>query len=199
MNAAAPQTPPGPRSQIARERRRQIQIRKALEAALQKGGTGAGMGRDFYLAVGDYLVFSMDRLHRQDQLIHDFLGERIPAAETDALEGLAVLNQRQAASRDLMAAFGRALERLRAEGDPGLPSFEAHARDFVATFTSLLMPRKNPFFRHTDRLFTDGDWEQIAGVTPASLREEERLFRAVQSAATPDLDPDRFTAEHLPG
>lgn len=199
MNAIAPTTPPGPRSQIARERRRQIQVRKALEAALQKGGTGAGVGRDFHLAVGDYLVFSMDRLHRQDQLIHDFLGERIPPAEADALERLAVLNQRQSSSRDLMAAFGRALERLRTEGDQGLPGFEAHARDFVATFTSLLMPRKNPFFLHTDRLFTDGDWEQIAGVTPASLREEERLFRAVQAAAPPDLDPENFTGEHVPG
>jgi hypothetical protein len=48
-------------------------------------------------------------------------------------------------------------------------------------------------------LFTDTDWQRIAGVTPASLAEEHELFGAVQKSAPPGVDPDKFTAEHMPG
>ena len=61
------------------------------------------------------------------------------------------------------------------------------------------LPRKNPFFRHTDHLFDDADWTRVAGVTPASLAEEARLFAGVQRTAPAGIDPDSFTAEHLPG
>ena len=81
----------------------------------------------------------------------------------------------------------------------GVPAFEAAARQFTETFKSLLQPRKNPFSRHTDELFDDEDWVRIAGVTHASVAEEQELFGAVQGTAPPGVDPDKFTAEHMPG
>lgn len=187
-----------PRADIAHERRRQIQVRRALEAGLGTGGP-AGDRAAFYLACGDYLVWSMERLHAQDQQIHDRLGQRLPPAEVEAHASLAALSARQQKSRALMAEFAAALAGLRAAGPAGVETFEAAARQFVATFTGLLLPRKNPFFRHTDALFSESDWTSIAGVSDASRAEEVALFARVQVTAPPGSDPASFTAEHLPG
>ena len=75
----------------------------------------------FYLACADYLVWSMDRLHEQDQIIHDLLGERISATEKEAHERLAVLNARQRSSRELMAGFERDAAKLRTSGPAASP------------------------------------------------------------------------------
>jgi hypothetical protein len=176
-----------------------MQVRKAFEAGL---GAAAPAGRDpaaFYLACADYIKWSMDRLHEQDQIIHDLLAERIPGTEKDAHERLAVLNARQRSSRELVAGFARATEQLRASGRAGVAAFEAAAREFTDTFKSLLQPRKNPFFRHTDELFRESDWVRIAGVSAASIAAEQELFGTVKRTAPPGSDPDTFTAEHLPG
>lgn len=187
------------RAEVARERRRQMQVRKAFEAGLAAKDWGGSDPVAFYLACADYLKWSMDRLHDQDQIIHDLLSERIAADEKDAHERLAVLNARQQRSRDLMATFMRAADALRAAGRGGLPAFQAAAREFTDTFKSLLQPRKNPFFRHTDVLFTDADWERVAGVTSGSIAEEHELFATVQKTAPAGVDPDQFPAEHMPG
>lgn len=186
------------RTEIARERRRQIQVRKSLEAGLAMSPRPQGM-RPFYLAVGDYLAESMDRLHDQDQLIHDLLRERIEPAETEARNALATLETRQGRSRELMRDFTGAVSQLRSAGDTGLDAFEQAARAFVATFTSMLLPRKNPFFRHTDRLFGNEDWQRIAGVTEDSLKREREHFDSIRRLAPAGADPDGFTAEHMAG
>lgn len=189
-----------PRAEIARERRRQIQVRKAFAAGLDPAAAWAGREPGaFHLACADYLLLSMDRLHDQDQVIHDLLAERIPAAEAEAHERLAVLNDRQDQSRALLEQFRGAAEALRGAGAAGVRAFEHAAREFTAAFGNLLQARRNPFFRHTDRLFTDADWARIAGVTPESLAEEERLFERVRRTAPAGVDPDQYTAEHLPG
>jgi hypothetical protein len=189
-----------PRAEIARERRRQIQVRKAFTTGLDPQTRWDGHERTpFYLACADYLVFSMDRLHEQDQLIHDLLRERIPPEEREAHERLAALDERQRRSRELLGSFREAAGALAAARDAGLAAFEEEARAFIAAFGTLLQPRKNPFFRHTDRLFDDADWARIAGVTPESFAEEARLFARVRETAPAGADPDQFTAEHLPG
>ncbi len=187
------------REEIARERRRQIQVRKAFQAGLDTTGWAGADAARFYLCCADYLRWSMDRLHEQDQRIHDLLRERIPAAESEAHERLAVLGERQERSRALMRDFSAAAERLRAAGVGGIRAFEQAAREFTATFNSLLQARKNPFFQHTDRLFRDADWSDIAGVSEQSLADEARLFGAVQASAPHGIDPAAFTAEHKPG
>jgi hypothetical protein len=186
-----------PRAEIARERRRQMQVRKAFDAGLALDGGYDPALLPFYLACADYIVASMDRLHDQDQLIHDLLAARIPAAEADAHERLAVLNERQRQSRVLVDTLRKAAEDLRRMGASGLGSFVPVALQFADSFKALLAPRRNPFFRHTDVLFRDDDWARIAGVTEESVQIEERLFLAVQRAAPPGADPAGFTAEHL--
>jgi hypothetical protein len=182
-----------PRAEITRERRRYIQVRKTFEVGLT---TAEDVGPDFYLACAAYLVFSMDRLQEQDQQIHDRLAARIPAEEWDAHKRLAELQERQQKSRQLMARFADSMEKLRSAGSDGLQVFEELAREFTATFNSLMAPRKNPFHEHTDRLFTDSDWETIAGVTEQSLATEEQLYEAVRGASPPDIKPEEMTVEH---
>lgn len=189
-----------PRADIGHERRRQIQVRKALEAVLsQADRAGHHDLAEFYLACGDYLVWSMDRLHDQDQLIHDLLRERLPAGEQDARKALASLGIRQQQSRDLVRVFRNAVERLRCQGRRGMGAFETAARRFTKTFTELLAPRRNPFEKHTDQLFQPRDWVAIAWVSDGSRHSEHTLFVAVQTYAPEGIDPAEFPAEHLPG
>lgn len=186
-----------PRTDIGHERRRQIQVRKALEAVLARADRGQHYPlADFYLACGDYLVWSMDRLHEQDQRIHDLLRERLPPGEREARAALVRLGSRQQQSRELVRVFRNAVERLRCQGRRGVQAFETAARRFAKTFTELLAPRRNPFEAHTDRLFGKRDWVAIAWASDGSRRSEQLLFATVQTYAPPGADPARFPAEH---
>ena len=189
-----------PRADIGHERRRQIQVRRALEAVLSRAGrAGHPDLAGFYLACGDYLVWSMDRLHEQDQLIHDLLRERLPASEQEARKALADLGTRQQLSRELVRVFRNAVERLRCQGRRGVNAFETAARRFTKAFRELLAPRRNPFEKHTDRLFKPRDWVAIAWTSDGSRRSERVLFAAVQIYAPEGIDPAGFPAEHLRG
>ena len=185
-----------PRAEIGRERRRQIQVRQAFEAGLVKSADDVTDLAGFYLACGDYIVWSMARLHKQDQLIHDLLVERLDPGRTDVREQLAGLNERQAKSRVFTAEFQQAVEALRDSGASGQAQFEEAARAFADLFSSLMAPRKNPFQEHTDVLFTDSDWIDIAGVSNESLAEEETLYGRVEETSPAGIDPANYTAEH---
>jgi len=178
------------RGAIGFERRRQIQVRKAFEAGLELPDDGRTGLTDFYLASAAYIVLSMDRLHYQDQVIHDLLAERIPGDDVDAHERLAILNERQAKSRAMVETFRQAVDLL-GETDPdGRDAFETAARKFAEAFTSLMAPRKNPFHAYTDELFSDEDWELVAGVTDESIEMEKNLYKAVQTSAPAGIDPE---------
>jgi hypothetical protein len=88
------------------------------------------------------------------------------------------------------------MEKFRQAGRDGIQAFEQGARHFADKFTSLLAPRKNPFHKHTDELFTEEDWVVIAGVTEDSLGREAELFMAVQRTAPAGADPEKMTVEH---
>jgi len=178
------------RGAIGYERRRQIQIRKAFEAGLELPDNDRIELTEFYLASGAYIVFSMDRLHYQDQVIHDLLAERIPEDDADAHERLVILNERQDKSRVMVEAFSQAIDALRETGADGRDAFETAAQTFAAAFLSLMAPRKNPFHAYTDELFTDEDWELVAGVTEESLEMEKNLYKAVQTNAPTGIDPE---------
>ncbi len=175
-----------------------MQVRGAFVAGI---GAAPGAARDparFCLACADYLVFSMDRLHAQDQTIHALLRSRVPLSERDAHGQLDTLATDLAASRTLVDDLRRQADDLRRAGTAGLAAFETGARRFTAAFQSQLQPRRNPLFRYTDSLFGEADWTQVAGVTAASLAQEERLFQAVRQSAPPDCDPERMSAGHAP-
>jgi hypothetical protein len=179
-----------PRAAIGYERRRQIQIRKAFEAGLELPDADRTDLTDFYLASGAYIVLSMDRLHYQDQVIHDLLAERISKDDQDAHGRLAVLNERQDKSRAMVEAFRQAVDDLSEAGPDGRGAFEAEAHTFTAAFISLMAPRKNPFQAYTDELFADEDWELVAGVTDEATVMETNLYKAVQTSAPAGIDPE---------
>jgi len=179
-----------PRAAIGRERRRQIQIRTAFEAGLALSGQANRDLTGFYLACAAYIVFSMDRLHHQDQVIHDLLKDRIPFEDTVAHSRLDELDERQTQSRTMVEAFQRAAESLADRGPDGREDFENAAGIFVNTFTSLMAPRKNPFQSYTDDLFADDDWIVVADASERSLSIEKELFAAVQANSPDDIDPE---------
>lgn len=185
-----------PRAEIGRERRRMIQVRKAFEISLVQRDDDARDLTDFYLACGDYIVWTMARLHDQDQRIHDLLKECLDPGLTAVHEQLADLNERQEKSRAFTDKFHQAVEALRTSGAAGRSDFETAAQAFVDLFTTLMAPRKNPFQEHTDELFGDSDWIDIAGVTDESLGEELDLYGRVEASAPAGIDPSGYTAEH---
>jgi hypothetical protein len=192
-----------PRAEIARERRRQLQVRRAFEAGLQP--STAWGGRDpgeFLLACADYLLFSMDRLHDQDQAIHDLLLERVAPSDAATHERLRVLGERQLASRALLHSFRGTAARLRNSRDSSgraVEAFTAEARLFTGEFGALLQARRNPLRAHTDVLFGDADWLRVAGVTTASVAREHQLFDRVRDTAPAGADPEEFTPEYAQG
>jgi len=185
-----------PRREIARERIRMMQVRTVFERVVADAEPADARLVDFYLACARYMVFAMDRLHDQDQAIHDLLAERIPHSDVEAHERLAELQQRQGLSRRLMDRCRDATEALAAAGKTGVESFAEFAREFAGSFKSLMAPRKNPFRRYTDELFGDADWMMIAAVSDESLATEEKLFVAVRRAAPAGNDPDQVTVRH---
>ncbi len=184
-----------PLAQIGSERRNQIQVRKAFQGGLEFDSGTAGTLRDFFLTCGDYMVFTMARLHDQDQWIHDLVKERVP--EDDPVhEQLAALNERQNNSRAATDRFERAWDAYRAGGDD--VAFLDAAKAFVGIFGTMLLARKNPFSPYTDKLFTEEDWVKVVGATEESLAKEKDLYQRIQSLAPEGLDPAGFTAEHRP-
>ena len=148
---------------------------------------------EFFLACSAYLVFSMDRLHHQDQVIHDLLKERISQEDTTAHEQLDTLNDRQQKSRELVETFQQVAKALSESGPDARAAFEQGALEFTSAFTSLMAPRKNPFQKYTDELFTDEDWQVIAAVSDESRSMETNLFSAVQVSSPEHIDPDAMT------
>jgi hypothetical protein len=182
-----------PRSAIGYERRRQVQIRVAFEAGLARRDREGFKSTGFFLACAAYLVVSMDRLHFQDQVIHDLLKERISSEEVEVHRKLSELNDRQEKSRELVDEFHLAAEALTETGPAGRRAFERVANEFVSAFSSLMAARKNPFEQYTAELFTDDDWTVIAAVTDESRAVESELFAAVKANAPVDIDPDTIS------
>ena len=95
-----------------------------------------------------------------------------------------------------MRSFATALDTLRRAGDSGIPAFETQAREFNQRFNSLMAPRKNPFYRYTDQLFTEADWIEIADTSEKSRGTEDALFSSVELTAPDDVKPAQMTVEH---
>ncbi len=176
-----------------------MQVRKAFEAGLAKDAEQRNKLTSFYAACARYLVYSMDRLHDQDQIIHDLLAERIPASDETAHQGLAELNARQSASRVVVQTFRQALDALDQAGADGGQAFEQAATLFVDAFNSMMAPRRNPFFRYTDSLFIDEDWVRIADASDEFHATESRLFTQVKEEAPDGTDPEQYKIHHPPG
>lgn len=174
-----------PLAELGRERRRQVQVRQALEGALEQANARDGNLAAMLEACADYLVNSMGRLDLTDMNIHDLLKKRIPQDNAEVHEALQTLSNRQAKARTETAVLARALEAYRLGGRADFAAFDRALRQYHGIVSELMTPRKNPFSPYTDKLFTMGDWTAIAEASAETVAAEDRLYDAV-TATAPD-------------
>lgn len=185
-----------PRAEIGFERRRQMQVRQSMIAALDASTPGDAGHAALLEAAIDYMITSMTRLDLQDMAILVRLKTRIPKDHADAHQGLVDLEARQAKARTVTKTMADALAVYRDNARSDFAAFETALRQYHEVMQSMMTPRKNPYEAYTNTLFTDEDWTAIAGTTPESLATEKALFAAVKAAAPEGFDPESFSGTH---
>lgn len=179
------------RVHTSNERRRLSQVRKCFDAGLKQKDDGADLPVDFFDACVAYIKASMDRLHAQDQRIHDFLEPHVPEGDEHA-DTLENLNMRLARSRDALEALVNAMVTYKQIGDDGWEEFKAAVDTFMEVYFKILLSGQHSTLTLQEEVFDEGIWDQVAGVTPESLATEKELYARVQELAPADADPASF-------
>jgi hypothetical protein len=179
------------RVQTSRERRRLSQVRKSFDAGLKQKDSGADIPLEFFSACVTYIKASMDRLHDQDQRIHDFLKPHVTTGD-DQDATLENLDMRLAKSRGALDALVSASTTYATEGEPGWTAFKAAVEGFMEVYFKILLSGQHSTLTLQEEVFDEGIWDQVAGVTPESLALEDKLYLAVQGLAPADADPASF-------
>jgi hypothetical protein len=180
------------RERVAGERRRLKSVREALTAAVARKSGGDRAFVPFYVAISDYMETSMGRLHAQDVKMGDMIREKLGKPDAGADQALQELDERLAGNQKLLKAMVAARQRLAKDGSPdALEHFEAAG----AAYTQYIVSNMGHHGATTDlagRLFTQEDWEYMAGVTDEETRTEQQQFARVFAAlpaALRDLQP----------
>lgn len=180
------------RERVAGERRRLKSVREALTAAVARKSAGDGAFVPFYLAVSDYMETSMGRLHAQDVKMGDMIREKLGKLDASAEKALQELDERLTGNQKLLQAMVAEKQRLEKDGSAqNLARFEAAG----AAYTQYIVSSMGHHGATTDlagRLFTQEDWEYMAGVTEEETRTEQRQYARVFDAlpaALADLRP----------
>ena len=185
-----------PLTELGRERRRQMQVRQSLQGALEQSARGDVNLAALLEACADYMVVSMSRLDLTDMNIHDLLRERVPRTNAQVHEGLELLGQRQEAARAATAVLAEALRAYRDGGRANVATFDQAIRHYHRIVSDMMTPRKNPYSKYTDELFSRDDWAHIAAASDETIATEHRLFDAVTAAAADGLKPESFSGTH---
>jgi len=173
-----------------------MQVRHALGSVLETTLPADPDHAAFLEACADYMVTSMDRLDLTDMAILHLLQERVANELVEVHEDLTSLADRQARARDENKALKEALEEYRGAGHKNFPAFDTALRHYNHVIRSMMAPRKNPFSKHTDELFTMDDWTDIAQVTDYTIATEEAQFEEVANNLPKSLTLDDFFATH---
>ena len=179
------------RKQTSRERMRLSQVRKSFDAGVNQKSGGADVPAVFFDACVAYIKASMDRLHAQDQRIHDFLLPHVTEGDEHA-EVLENLNMRLARSRDALEDLVKAAATYRDHSDTGWDDFKSAVSDFMEVYFKILLSGQHSTLTLQEEVFDEATWDKVAGVTPESLATEEDLYAKVQSLAPNDADPASF-------
>ena len=145
-----------PLAELGRERRRQMQIRQALKGGIEHTPPGNDSLTALFEACAAYMVVSMGRLDLTDMNIHDLLRDRVPRDNTEVHDGLDVLGARQEKARVEIAALAAALQAYRDSQRKDFTAFDAAVRHNHEVMSAMMTPRKNPYQKYTDELFTMG-------------------------------------------
>jgi|GEM_PF-6491777 len=178
------------RSVMQRERMRLGQVRKSFAAGVEQLAAGKTVAIEFLAAGVDYIQASMDRLHDQDQRIHDILKPHALSSEEMAV--LAHLDTRLAKSRAALAQLIAARDAFRAGQGADAPAFQATVAHFMDVYFNVLLKGQHSTLEMQNKIFTDSTWNDVAGVTQDSRVVEATLFAEVKKHAPADADPDGF-------
>jgi hypothetical protein len=180
-----------PRLQTSRERMRLSQIRKSFDAGVKQREESKDVPVTFFVACVDYIKASMDRLHDQDQRIHDFLIPHVTNGDehADILENL---NMRLARSRDALEDLVKASAVYESSSDDGWAAFKTAVSAFMEVYFKILLSAQHSTLTLQEEVFDESTWDKVAGVTPDSLATEEKLYSKVKGLAPAGADPASF-------
>ncbi|TFG87139.1 MAG: hypothetical protein E4H19_03295 [Chromatiales bacterium] len=180
------------RERVGGERRRLKSVREALTAAVAHKSRGDAAFIPFYVAVSDYMETSMGRLHAQDVKMGDMIREKLGKLDESADKALRELDERLAGNQKLLHDMVAAKQRLLKDASPeAVERFETAG----AAYTQYIVSSMGHHGATTDlagRLFTQEDWEYMAGVTEEETRTEQEQYASVFGAlpaALGDLQP----------
>lgn len=179
------------RMQTSRERMRLSQVRKSFEAGVKMKDEGQEIAESFFTTCVQYIKAAMDRLHAQDQRIHDSLIPHVPEGDEHA-DTLENLNMRLAKSRDALEDLVKAAEAYAAAGESGWSDFKAAVAAFMEVYFKILLSGQHSTLTLQEEVFDEATWDDVAGVTEESLAREDTLYKAVEDIAPKDALPSSF-------
>ncbi|MDX2225109.1 MAG: hypothetical protein SFV21_20295 [Rhodospirillaceae bacterium] len=190
---------PSAQNTVQRERMRLGQVRKAFAAGIDARGGGQQVPVEFFGACVDYIRAAMDRLHRQDQRIHDILKPHVKPGDAAAADTLANLDMRLARSRAALAELAKAMDAYRAAqlnggGEAGWAAFKRAVDGFMEVYFNVLLKGQHSTLEMQQRIFKPGDWTDVAGVNEAALMTEAATYERVRRHAPAGADPAGFKA-----
>ncbi len=179
---------------MQRERMRLGQVRKSFAAGLDQQSKTNDVPFEFFATCVDYIKASMDRLHDQDQRIHDILKPHIAANDAEGHTILANLDTRLTSSRAALAKLLSARDVYRAKGASGWADFKATIDMFMDVYFNVLLKGQHSTIEMQKKIFTEHTWNDVAGVTQESQKVEATQFAMVQRYAPAGADPSSFKA-----
>jgi hypothetical protein len=177
-----------------RERMRLGQVRKAFVAGLEFQASGTAVQIEFFAACVDYIKAAMDRLHDQDQRIHDILKPHIAANDNGGTDILANLDFRLSKSREALTKLVAARDAYRSKGPAGWADFKATADMFMDVYFNILMKGQHSTIEMQEKIFTEETWNTVAGISQDSKLVEATQFAVVKRLAPQGADPESFKA-----
>ena len=174
------------REHISHERRRLRQVRTALSTAVAKGANGDESYVPFYLAIGDYMETSMGRLDDQDVYMGKLLEKKIPNPNAEEKKALAELWERLRINQEHLKKFVAARDALKAKGAAALDEYEAAAKAYT-DYIVASMGHHGGSTNLAQAHFSQDEWNEMAGVTDASIAKEKELFDRVFAAKPANL------------
>lgn len=185
------------RDQVSLERRHMTAVKDALGAALEARFDEALL-RPFCLAAVRYLLFAMQRFHRQDAKHAELLLARLPA---EAVADRTRVAEVAAALEGAHAGLGPLAEAAAAAADPDAPAAPliAACRDYVRWFETRLRDRRHSFHDLFDACYGIEEWRAASFVDADSILEERERFADVRQVLPPGITLDLIGARQPPG
>jgi hypothetical protein len=177
---------------MQRERMRLGQVRKSFAAGVEQLSAGNAVELEFLAVCVDYIKASMDRLHAQDQRIHDILHPHLKADDAQGHAILENLNMRLAKSREALVKLVNARDSYRAMPTTNTAHFKTTVDAFMDVYFNILLKGQHSTLEMQSKVFDHMTWNTVAGVTQDSRVTEASLFAAVKKYAPLGADPESF-------